>query len=198
MALHAIPNDKELLCRVAEGDQQAFTTLFNAYYKTLGEYIFRVTESEEAAQEIVQDTFLKIWEKRETLTDVDNFSGYLFIISKNKTLKYLRQAAKEQARLQAWYKEIIEGSNASDNALLLEEYSIIIENTVSKLPRQQRMVYCLSRHEQLKYEEIADRMGLSKETVKKHMKLALSFLKKNVKRQIENAVSLALFLSSIL
>lgn len=63
MALHAIPNDKELLCRVAEGDQQAFTTLFNAYYKTLGEYIFRVTESEEAAQEIVQDTFLKVWEK---------------------------------------------------------------------------------------------------------------------------------------
>src|SRR5690606_17681738 len=83
-------------------------------------------------------------------------------------------------------QQMKEESYMMDSASPLEEYNLIIEKAVSKLPPQQQKVYHLSRYEKLKYEEIALRMGISKETVKKHMKLALAFLKQQVKMQIKN------------
>ncbi len=78
----------------------------------------------------------------------------------------------------------------------MEEFRLIVEETVSQLPPQQQKVYRLSRDEKLKYEEIAVQMGISKETVKKHMKLALAFLKQRVKAQIED-VAIGLLLIAL-
>lgn len=188
VALNSIHNEKDILQKVAQGDQQAFTLLFDLYYQNLGTYIYKVTESRELTEEIVQDVFIKIWEKRQILGDIDNFSAFLFVLSKNKTLDYLRKIAKERTRKLSLLKEMDEESYVIDDLSPIDEYSLIIEQTVAKLPQQQQKVYHLSRHEKLKYEEIAQRMGISKETVKKHMQLALTFLKQHVKARIEDVV----------
>jgi len=196
VAVEIIHNEKEILRRVSEGDQRSFTLLFDLYYQNLGIYIYKITESREITEEIIQDVFIKIWEKRDELTSIDSFKAYLFVLSKNKTLDYLRKIAKARVRQLALQQEIEEDSYEIDNLSPLEEYSLIIEETVSQLPPQQQKVYHLSRHEKLKYEEIAVQMGISKETVKKHMKLALVFLKQRVKAQIESAfLSALLFIS---
>jgi len=196
VAINSIPNEKVLLSQIAEGDQRAFTMLFDFYYQSLGTYIYKVTESREATEEIVQEVFIKIWERRSTLGSINNFKGYLFILSKNKTLDHLRKAAETRTSHLSLINNSTEGSYVIDSIPSIEEYSLIIEEVVSKLPAQQQRVYHLSRHEKLKYDEIAFQMGISKETVKKHMQLALSFLKKHVKTQIEDvAVSLLLVYS---
>jgi len=181
-----IHNEKEILNKVAKGDQRAFTVLFDAYYQHLGAYVYKVTESKETAEEIVQEVFIKIWEKREVLTDIDSFRAYLFILSKNKTLDHLRAIAKKRMQQVSLLQQTKEESYTIDSASPMEEYNLIIEKAVAKLPPQQQKVYYLSRYEKLKYEEIAIHMGISKETVKKHMKLALAFLKQQVKMQIQD------------
>lgn len=179
-------NERELLNKVAKGDQRAFTALFDAYYQRLGAYVYKVTESKEAAEEIVQEVFIKIWERREVLKEIESFKAYLFILSKNRTLDYLRAAAKKRMHQLSVLQEMKEESYVIDSASPVEEYNLIIEQAVAKLPPQQQRVYHLSRYEKLKYEEIAIHMGISKETVKKHMQLALAFLKQQVRMQIQN------------
>lgn len=188
MAIYSITNEKEILYKISKGDQRAFTVLFDFYYQGLGSYIYKITESREVTEEIVQEVFIKIWEKRDMLGNIGSFKSYLFVLSKNKTLDYLRQAAKERTHHFYLTKDFSEESYVIDGHSPVEEYSLIIEKMVSKLPAQQQQVYHLSRHEKLKYEEIAFQMGISKETVKKHMQLALAFLKQHVKMQIEDVV----------
>ena len=166
--------------------------LFDTYYQSLGLYIFKVTESREAAEDIVQDTFIKVWEKRESLTEIRNFSNYLFILSRNRTLNYLRETAKARENHLIWSKEVLEESYVIDSPSRVEEYNQIVEKAISSLPPQQQKVYRLSRYERMKHEEIASLLGLSKETVKKHMQLALNCLKQNVRSQIDDAVLMVL------
>lgn len=192
-----IHDEKEILNKVAEGDQRAFTVLFDAYYQHLGAYVYKVTESKEVAEEIVQEVFIKIWEKREMLPDIDSFKAYLFVLSKNRTLDHLRTIAKKRMHHLSMMQEMKEESYMMDNVSPIEEYSLIIEKAVARLPPQQQRVYQLSRYEKLKYDEIAAHMGISKETVKKHMKLALAFLKQQVKLQIDNVNLGLLFVVSM-
>ncbi|HMR20182.1 MAG TPA: RNA polymerase sigma-70 factor [Sphingobacterium sp.] len=193
MALDFTHNEKEILKNVSRGDQRSFTMLFDIYYQNLGAYVYKITESREVTEEIVQDVFVKIWENREVLGNIECFKAYLFILSKNKTLDYLRLAAKARTRQLSILRNVQEDSYVIDDLSPIEELRLIVEETVSQLPPQQQRVYRLSRQEKLKYEEIAVQMGISKETVKKHMKLALAFLKERVKAQIQNvAVGLLL------
>ena len=74
-----VPKERELLAKVARGDQRAFNELFEAYYSTLGEYVLKTTKSISLTEEIVQDAFIKIWMKRETLTQISNFKNYLIV-----------------------------------------------------------------------------------------------------------------------
>jgi RNA polymerase sigma-70 factor (ECF subfamily) len=190
-------DEKKLLNKVAEGDQQAFTVLFDAYYQRLGAYVLKVTDSRDATEEIVQEVFIKVWEKREILPTIDSVKAYLFVLSKHRALDYLRMVARKRLQEISLIHEMKEANSLLESSSTTEEYSLIIEKVITELPPQQQRVYQLSRYEKLKYEEIAVLMGISKETVKKHMQCALSFLKKQVKMRIENVGLGVLFLNSV-
>jgi len=164
-------NEKELLLNVASGNEHAFRSLFNLYHQQLGKYIFQLTENMELAEEVVQDVFLKIWIKRQALADIQNFKAYLFVISKNHALNCLRKQAKE------WLQEK-ELQRPDYTSFMINEgenpYYIWLDEAIDQLPPQQQKIYLLSRHEQLKYTEIAAHLNLSKETVKKYLQIANS------------------------
>lgn len=188
------PDEQQLLKKVAEGDQRAFSVLFKTYAPGLAQYVFRISESREVTEEIIQDVFTVIWEKRTSLTALDNINNYIFIISRNKTLDYLRRQAADRCKQMEWSSQLEEEFDQIDRIAEKEELGILIDEVVEKLPPQQRLVYTLSRVERLKYEEIAQRLGLTKETVKQHMKLALLFLRTNVKFLMERVVCYFLLL----
>ncbi|CAL1519481.1 RNA polymerase sigma-70 factor [Chitinophaga sp. MM2321] len=179
--MHRIPvlDEKLLLKQTAEGDERAFEQLFRAYHQELGAYVLRVTKSVALAEEVVQEVFIKIWTKRTQLQEVNNFRSYLFIASRNHTYNVLRQQAREAMKQQTWASDTAQGSDHAAGEDM-ERYYTLIEEAVKKLPPQQQKVWLLSRREGLKHEEIASRLLLSRETVKRHISLAIGAITRYV------------------
>ncbi|WP_423146004.1 RNA polymerase sigma-70 factor [Rubrolithibacter danxiaensis] len=187
----ALYSEKELLKRVAAGSEQGFEELFNCYHQRLGAYIFRLTDSMEMAEELVQDVFLKLWLNRETLTGVENFKAFLFTVSKNHTLNCLKKIVRERMLQKEWEE------NNNENEVFSEELSTslyLLEEAIDRLPPQQKTVYLLSRHERLKYAEIASRLQLSKETVKSYLKIATHSIIEYVQSNLKKTALLLIFL----
>ncbi|GAB3279803.1 RNA polymerase sigma-70 factor [Larkinella harenae] len=186
--LSALHGEKEVLDRVAQGDEKAFAVLFHHYHQRLGVHIYRITKSVELAEEIVHDVFLKIWQNRELLTQIDNFPAYLFVLSKNAALNGLKKLANEQARTTELDDDQLQIAETPE-----EDYRyLLIDEAIDRLPFQQRQVYLLSRHERLSYAEIAERMNLSRETVKKYLQLSSEFIASYIRKRLINSLLLLL------
>lgn len=178
-------SENDLLRKASEGNEQAFQHLFLKYHNQLGVHIFRITNSIVVAEEIVQDVFLKIWMSREALAGVHNFKAYLFVISKNHTLNCLRKLIKERKQMQLFEehtaREIIPESN-------INIYHTLLDDAIDQLPPQQQLVYLLSRHNRLKYIEVANRLNISHHSVKKYLQIATSsitsYVHLNLKKDI--------------
>jgi len=187
-------HEKGLLMQVAKGDQKSFSILFESYHQQLGSYLFSITKDNEVTEEIVQEIFIKVWVNREELCKVNNFKAYLFTISKNRLLNFLRDKSREKVKKLKLIQDLKGEYDLIDADSVLDQYFSIIEDAVLQLPSQQQTIYHLIRHEKLKYDDIALKMGLSKETVRKHMHLALVTLKKTVRSRIEQlALCIILF-----
>lgn len=180
MPIRPIYNENEILNKIASGDVRAFTYLFDSYYKHLGQYVYRLTESTEVAEEIVQDVFVKIWSRRQDLAKVESFTNYLFIITRNRTYRFLKEKATAHIKQQEWEKEYREEYCFPGDVSPEEKFCLIIDKLVEKLPPQQRKVYELSRIGHLKHSEIARILNISPETVKKHIMSANKFIKNNI------------------
>jgi len=166
-------NEKDLLSAIASGNEEAFTRIFYRYHQKLGAFILRLSESQELTQEITQDVFLKIWTNRSALTDVLNFEAYLFTLAKNHAFNALRKLSREQLKKREWMKDTALTIYAGDEPDGLTENDFrMLHEAIGQLPPQQQKIYMLRSNSGMKYEEIAVRMGLSFETVKKHMLLA--------------------------
>jgi len=185
------------LLRVAEGDETAFGELLYAYSDHLGAFVYKITASREIAQEIVQDTFIKVWNKRETLSGIDRFGQYLFILARNLTYNYIRDQARVAVKYQQWIRDM-ENREEVDTVYCEEggmaHYLPVIDKAVDQLPPQQRKVFELARKQGLSHRQIAENMGISTETVKKYMKLALQAIREHVRTEVPSAILLVLCL----
>ena len=163
-------NEKELLQQVALGNENAFRRLFQQWHQLLAGYIFRITESREETEEIVQDVFMKIWMTRETVSEINNFKHYLLVVSRNRAFDVLRKQLKERNQQQAWQYTGIAVQQAEESQP--DNLLNILDEAINHLPPRRKEVWLLSRHERLTYQEIAARLGISRESVKTHLQLA--------------------------
>lgn len=174
--------EKEILSQIAAGDEAAFTRLFKHYHQLLGSYVLRFTRSRELTEEIVQDVFMKIWLNRAGLTEVVDFRAYLFTVSKNHVLNCLKKIAKDR----------LISNGLEENEILLDmnetseesAYYELIDEAIDLLPPQQQKVYLMSRHERLKYAEIALKLNLSKETVKKYLQISTDSISSYIRNRL--------------
>ncbi|WP_069660440.1 RNA polymerase sigma factor [Arcticibacter eurypsychrophilus] len=188
-------SDQDLLLKVTVGNEHAFRQLFSKYHQQLGVYVYRITDSVDLAEDIVQDVFLKIWMSREALAGVDNFKAYLFVMSKNHTLNCLRKIAREQLKKKGWennFNNVLKSREEETNI-----YYNLLDEAIDKLPPQQQKVYLLSRHERLKYAEIGQRLNISGETVKKYLQIATTSITAYVHTNLEKLVFLLIMLKNI-
>lgn len=182
-------DEKNLLALVAEGDEMAFRQLFLHWHPLLAGYIFRITESREMTEEIVQDVFLKIWMIRETLTSVENFKHFLLVVGRNKTFDALKKQLREKRRHRAWQAELQPEGQPAENELDLLRLSLI-DHAIESLPPRQKEVFLLSRNDRLTYKEIAGRLEISPESVKTHIRLASISLSRFVRQNLGNTALL--------
>jgi len=174
--------ERDLLQRVVEGNEKAFSELYYRYHHQLGAHIFRLTESHFLSQEIVQDVFLKIWQNRETLASVKSFRSYLFIVSKNQALNALKSLVRERLKNEKWEKDNLDHFELLDQK---QYYYSLLDEAIDRLPPQQQRVYLLNKQHKFKYKEIAKMMNISPETVKKHLQQAISSITTFIKGHSE-------------
>ena len=177
MKTKVLHNELALLSLVSEGDELAFRVVFNHYSDRLYSYTFRITDRQELSEEIVMDAFLKIWCNREELRTINRFDSYLFTLVRNQAFTAIKRRALEARILSKLSSGNSEYEDCTEDTVLYNEYEHLLKQEVNKLPPQQKLVYSLSRNEGLKYDEIANQLNLSKNTVKAHLKKALSTLR---------------------
>lgn len=170
----------ELLLKVAQGDEKAFAQLLKTYYNTVAGYILSITESEELVYEIVQDVFMKIWTNRASLSQVESFKSYLLVVARNHAFNCLKRIARERKQEKTWIETAQPHHDNQENETDPIDYGGMIDAAVDLLPSQQKKVYMLGYLNRMKHKEIAIELNIATETVKKHMLLALRFIKNQI------------------
>jgi RNA polymerase sigma-70 factor (ECF subfamily) len=176
-----VTTDTELLQQLKKGDERAFRQLYDRHSRPVAAFIYQLTHSAVDAEDILQDTFLKLWTSREQLPFIEHIGNYIFIIARNKTVDHLRKVARQQQLVDQVWENISEVADALDLQLDARESQQLINNALNQLSDQKQTIFRLSRVEGLSHEDIASRMGLSKSRVKnlqvetlKHIRLFLT------------------------
>ena len=167
--------ERNLLLAVATGDQKAFTRIVDSYWNQVYNHSLAYTKSAGRAQEITQDVFLKLWNKRNFLPEVNDFKNYLFILGRNQIISSLRIKLEDPPGndpVEEYHHFL-----TPDHQLEYKEVYKIIQNGIEKLPPVRKAVFKLSRMDGLSYDEIAQQQNISKNTVKEHIVHALNFLR---------------------
>ncbi len=172
--------DNQLLVQIAGGDEKAFTVLFNQWSVWLSRYIYRLTDSATLTEEIIQDVFLKIWNNRETLVAVRDFKAFLWVISRNQAYMSLRRVLRERKGMAAYHAQAQQLSVGEDTG---NEYFSALDEAIETLSPRAREVYLLSRQERRSYQQIADQLGISKESVKTYLQRATAAITTYIKEK---------------
>jgi RNA polymerase sigma-70 factor (ECF subfamily) len=176
--MHAL-DEKLLLTQIAEGNEKAFAVLVERTWNNIFLQALTYLKSTQAAQDMVQDVFIKIWQNRKKLPDLESFDSFLFIIARNHIISALRK--KTLFPLVPDDLEIEEKNYLPDKALSQKNLAALIARGIDLLPQQQKKAYLLSRDQGLSHEEIAATMQVSKEAAKKNICRALNFLRTYLK-----------------
>ncbi|MBS1564709.1 MAG: RNA polymerase sigma-70 factor, partial [Bacteroidetes bacterium] len=174
-----LPDEKALLLQTAAGDEIAFRSVFDAYRPRIYSFAFHLTENNVMADEIVQETFLRVWLHRQKLPEVDYFNAWLHSIARNLVTDALKRIAKERLA-QASMPVTATISNA-DEAMTDKEYARLLQEAIGQLPDRQQQIYQLSRDAGIQHAEIAGRLNISRHTVKTHLVLALKSIREYLK-----------------
>lgn len=171
--------DEKLLSEISLGNEYAFRIIFDRYRKKVYCYALKIIKSEVQAEEIVFEVFLKIW-KNEQAVKIKCLDAFLSTVTRNYTLNALRKKQLEEKVNVQHCKGWKEGHNETEEAIFLKDSEEILKQAIERLPPQQKIVFTLCRQEGLRYEEVAERLTISRLTVKTHMQHALRFLRKQV------------------
>lgn len=170
-------NNDNIVNSLKSGDRSAFEDLYRHYYKPLCFYCVKYVDRIEDAEEIVQDVFFKLWEKR-TETDINSsINAYLHRAVQNNALNYINKQKIVNRFMESHDKN--HNSSFADGQKLMEddELRLVIKKAILELPEKRREIFELSRFEGLKYSNIADQLSISVKTVESQMTKALKYLR---------------------
>ena len=177
MTTYSSYTDQELVALLKEGNVEAFTEIYNRFFKVLFLHAVKRLRDEDEARDLVQELFSTLWIKRETAATKTNLSNYLYTATRNGVFNFIARqkvAAKYMAHLPA---QIDQGLCITDHLARERQLAVIIEKEIAGLPEKMKIIFELSRKDGLSYKQIAERLGISEETVKSQIKNALKQLR---------------------
>ncbi|AKP51598.1 RNA polymerase sigma factor [Cyclobacterium amurskyense] len=160
--------------------ERSFREFFNIFYPELFETSVYYVKNNLIAEEIVSELFVKLWLKRNSLTEIKNIEAYLFISIKRLSLNYLRQKKTPQLYLNDIDTELCVNLRNPEDQMLSEEELLKIKNAIENLPEKCRLVFLLVKENGLKYKEVASTLDISEKMVEKHISTALKKLRKEL------------------
>ena len=172
--------DMQLSALLAKGDHLAYTEIFERYSMLLVAHAYKLLADQDAANDVVQDVLLSLWQKRESLSLNTSLSAYLYTATRNRIFN-----RKSHQKIVDRYADTMiaymEGTHTDSDDLIREkELTLLIEKEIKALPEKMREVFILYKMEELTYKEIADRLGITDRTARQQVYNALKILKSKI------------------
>ncbi|MNK25002.1 ECF RNA polymerase sigma factor SigW [compost metagenome] len=171
-----------LLTKLRNGDELAFAQIYNLYRSKMYIYAYNLCKSSETAEEIVQEVFIRLWQKKAQINTELNFSAYLKKITLNHVLNHLKKVAREKSLQDEIFHYIETIRNTTEDNLLEKELLKTYDEAIENLPPQKKIIYQMSRNEEMSHDQIAEKLNISKNTVKNHMVEATKFIRSYVSK----------------
>jgi RNA polymerase sigma-70 factor (family 1) len=189
-------NEHSLLQLASSGNEAAFTVLYERYQLRIYLFIKKYLKSSQLSDDICQNVFLKIWERREELREINTFNAYAFTIAKRQSLDFLKRAAIEQTAMNLILQAYPIPNNTVEDNQQYKEYIDFIDHTLLKLPAQSQEVFKLCRQQYKSYDEAAEILGISRHAIKKHMVRSMKVLRSAAESELGVSLSVIIaFLS---
>lgn len=188
--VHANSIIPTLLQEVSAGSVLAFRQLYELTAGDLFQYIRLFAPNRADAEEILQDVFLKLWEKRDTLPEIRSFRSYLFKMGRNHVLNYLRSEKRWEA---IPVEEPVLPQPDPSEKIIIKEYYRIAQDAIADLPERRKQVFRLREEDGLSLDEIARVLGISKSAVKQHLYAASAHIRKYLRQYGVSTAYLPLF-----
>jgi RNA polymerase sigma-70 factor, ECF subfamily len=173
-------SDQHNLSALKKGDITAFEMLFRSYYQPLCNYAYSFVQDRDEAEEIVQSTFLSVWEKHQALDIRTGVKPYLYAMVRNACLNVIKHEKVKQLHVAGELAVSERSVESVSRTVMAAELETRIQEAMEKLPEQCRLVFKLSRFEELKYAEIAEHLGISVKTVENQMGKALKIMREQL------------------
>lgn len=157
-----------------------FEALFSAHYSRLCAYAYNFLKEQEGSEEVTQEVFFKLWINRYNIRIESSMESYLYRAVRNASLNLIKHISIREKYKKHNQQEIVYNEQVESDPANVSELELKIRNSIDLLPEQRRKIFILSRYEQLKYKEIADKLGISVKTVENQMGKALQFLRKEL------------------
>ncbi|MEO9804867.1 MAG: RNA polymerase sigma-70 factor [Reichenbachiella sp.] len=175
-----ISDEDELILRLSNHDRGAFEQIFRTYYADLCKFCMKYVRDEQVAEEVVQEVFINIWERRSNLTITTSIKSYLFTAIRNRSFNYLKlQLPKEQKKVDLEGIGFLEADNR-EQEMIMDELRHHVHAAIEALPNKCQIIFNLSRNAGMTYKEIAEELDISVKTVENQIGLALKKLRENL------------------
>lgn len=175
-------------------DEQLFSDIYDRYWERLFRYVIRILPDEDDVADVLQETFVTFWEMRRRLEHVKSVKSYLFMIARNFAFKRFRERAKETDIVDRLVRHYGEVNESMAESLYGKELNEWFDREMGRLPERMREVFVLSRKEHLSYKEIAERLNISDQTVKKQISKSLKLLRLKLDEEYIPYLMLLLFI----
>lgn len=167
---------EKLMYRISEGDLNAFTRFYNMYFCRVYQFTRYFIKSNEICQEVISDVFLTVWNYRDKITTIHNIGAFLYTIVKNKAYNYLDRVARIPEFTNTLPIEISIDYDNPEDIILIDELQNVIKTAIGKLPEQCKLIFLMSREDDLRYHDIAQILNISEKTVNAQMVTAIKKL----------------------
>lgn len=190
----ALYDEQILLSELSTGKEDAFDKMYDHYVDSIYSFVIKFVKSPDLAKDLTQEIFIKIWENRGRLGEVKSFRSYLFVTARNHVLNVLKEASRSNVVLTEIITSYVSPQGA--NEMISREYEQWLHSVLESMSEQMRAVFKLCREQNKSYDEVADLLQISKNTVKKHMVRSMRVIKGRLDQ--DWGISIFLFLVIIL
>lgn len=191
-------SDRALIERIANNDEEAYASLFRQFYVQLCRFSLKYVREEAVSEEIVQDVFISLWEKRESLNIHSSLKAYLFRAVKNSSINYLNSQFARQDFQRDFFDHTELPVNNTQETLVYDELREIVQKAINGLPSRCRTIYTMSRNTGMSYQEIANELDVSVKTVETQMGIAFKKLRSYLQHHWELLIILVLINGGII